>query len=191
MPSLHQCGSILEMRDFLDQLSSFREFLLESGAAQSTLAVPTPRMSIPAEEDGAHPQSWFVALVTEHEIVGVSRDLFASGHYSLAVQEACKALEKYLQEKTSNNASGSSLMDQIFSPNRPSLFWTDRSTASERDEQVGYHRIYSGVMMGIRNPTTHEFNWVDDAEKALEIICLVQHLLRKAKIARVSTHERP
>lgn len=39
-------------------------------------------------------------------------------------------------------------------------------------------------MLGIRNPTTHEFGWVDDPEVALELIVFAQHLLRKAKAAR-------
>jgi hypothetical protein len=57
-------------------------------------------------------------------------------------------------------------------------------TASEQDEQKGYQRLYSGAMLGIRNPVTHEFNWVDDSDLALELLVFAQHLLRKAKSAQ-------
>jgi uncharacterized protein (TIGR02391 family) len=75
-----------------------------------------------------------------------------------------------------------------FNPNTPILHWTDRKTPSEIDEQKGYQRLYSGAMLGIRNPVTHEFNWVDDAEQALELIVFAQHLLRKAKVAKLNTN---
>jgi len=42
-------------------------------------------------------------------------------------------------------------------------------------------------MLGIRNPVTHEFNWVEDSEVALELLVFAQHLLRKAKLAKLST----
>ena len=55
---------------------------------------------------------------------------------------------------------------------------------SEKNEHEGYLRIYAGAMRGIRNPTTHEFDWVDNSEEALELLLVAQHLLRKAKSAR-------
>ncbi len=57
-------------------------------------------------------------------------------------------------------------------------------TQSQIDEQKGYHRLYSGAMLGIRNPATHEFGWVDEPELALELVVFAQHLLRKAKLAQ-------
>lgn len=172
------------MRDFLDGIRRFREFLLEIGAAQSTLMLPAPRMlMLSSPDESADPQRLFSALITELEIVEVARDLFASGHFSLAIQEAFKALEKFLQAKADNLATGTTLMDQVFSPKTPTLIWSKRANQSEVDEHFGYHRIFSGAVMGIRNPCTHEFNWVQDATTALELLSLVQHLLRKTKAA--------
>lgn len=48
---------------------------------------------------------------------------------------------------------------------------------------MGYHRLFSGAMLGIRNPTGHEFSWINEPEEALECIVLAQHLLKKAKTA--------
>src|SRR3546814_10506816 len=85
---------------------------------------------------------------------------------------------------------GTTLMEQAFSPNAPYLKWSSMENASEVDEQKGYHRLFSGAMLGIRNPTTHEFGWVDEPELALELIVFAQHLLRKAKAAEPGTGKR-
>jgi hypothetical protein len=44
-------------------------------------------------------------------------------------------------------------------------------------------KIFSGAMLGIRNPVIHEFDWVQDAEIAMELIAFAQHLVRKTKQA--------
>jgi uncharacterized protein (TIGR02391 family) len=74
-------------------------------------------------------------------------------------------------------------MDQVFSPTSPKLVWSKRKTRTQKDQQMGYHRLFSGAMLGIRNPTGHEFSWIDEPEEALECIVFAQHLLKKAKSA--------
>jgi uncharacterized protein (TIGR02391 family) len=174
------------IRRFVDSLRGFQEFILELGLARSVLALPAPRMlALPTStEDGAG-NNVFAITITEPEIEAVSRDLFASGHYSLSVQEAYKAVDKFIGDKSGESLSGASLMDRVFGPKAPLLAWTDRKSQSEQDEQMGYHRLYSGAMIGIRNPVTHEFNWIEDQEIALELLVFAQHLLRKAKAARI------
>ncbi|WEK03803.1 MAG: TIGR02391 family protein [Candidatus Devosia phytovorans] len=172
------------MHDFLEGVRRFREFLLEVGASQSTLALPAPRMlALAAPEEEVDPQRLYTVLIVEPELVEVSRDLFVSGHFSLAIQEAFKALEKFLQVRVDNFASGTTRMDQVFSPKSPQLAWSNRRNQSEMDEQLGYHRMFAGAVQGIRNPCAHEFNWVDEPETALDLLLFVQHLLRKARMA--------
>jgi uncharacterized protein (TIGR02391 family) len=114
--------------------------------------------------------------------------LFASGHYSLAVQEAYKAVEKFVQRRAKEHGlSGTKLMQNVFSLDSPRLFWTGRINPSEEDEQKGYMMLYAGAMLGIRNPVTHEFNWVEDRDVALELLLFAQHLLRKARNAQVAS----
>jgi uncharacterized protein (TIGR02391 family) len=175
-------------RRVLEGIRKFQEHLLEVGLARAVLGLPAPRMlALSLTAEGAEPASVFARVVTEAEIQQVSRDLFMSGHYSLAVQEAYKAVDKYVKEKVGPlSLTGTKLMELAFSPDSPILHWTEMRTPSEIDEQKGYHRLYSGAMLGIRNPVTHEFNWVDDPERALELISFAQHLLRKAKVARVN-----
>nr|WP_269461327.1 MULTISPECIES: TIGR02391 family protein [unclassified Sphingopyxis] len=142
------------------------------------LALPSPTT------EGSEPASVFSRLITEAEVQSVAADLFASGHYNLAVAEAYKAVDNFVASRVpSISQKGTTLMDQVFAPNAPYLRWTGMKTASQMDEQKGYHRLFSGAMLGIRNPTTHEFGWVEDPEVALELIVFAQHLLRKAKAA--------
>jgi uncharacterized protein (TIGR02391 family) len=175
------------MRPLLDRVQQFQEFLLETGLARAVLALPAPRMlSLPSPTaEGAEPASIFARLVVEPEIVAISRDLFASGHFSLAVQEAYKAVDKFVETKSGKPLSGTKLMELVFNPDSPVLAWTDRNTTSQKDEQRGYQRIYAGAMLGIRNPVTHEFDWVKDSTVALELLVLAQHLMRKAKEAEL------
>lgn len=171
----------------LDGIRRLQEHLLEVGLARSVLALPAPRMlSLPSPTaEGSEPASVFARLVTEPEIKGVAADLFVSGHYNLAVAEAYKAVDKFIGERVPHIAqTGTALMEQTFSPTGPHLRWSEMQTGSEQDEQKGYHRLYAGAMLGIRNPTTHEFGWVDEPELALELIVFAQHLLRKAKLAQ-------
>lgn len=177
----------------LEGIRRFQEHLLEIGLARSVLALPAPRMlALPSPSaEGSEPASVFARLVTEPEIRDVSSDLFVSGHYNLSVAEAFKAVDKFVSSRVPEvPQNGTTLMDQIFAPASPYLQWSDMKTTSQVDEQKGYHRLYSGAMLGIRNPTTHEFGWVDEPELALELIVFAQHLLRKAKLAQLGTGKR-
>lgn len=173
----------------IDGIKRLQEHLLETGLARAVLALPAPRMlSLPSPTaEGSEPASVFARLVVEPEIFDVSSDLFMSGHYNLSVSQAYKAVDKYVGSRVPHiRNSGTTLMDLVFSPNAPLLKWTTRDTSSEIDEQKGYHRLFAGAMLGIRNPTTHEFGWVEEPELALELIIFAQHLLRKAKIAEAN-----
>lgn len=173
----------------LEQIKKLQEHILEVGLAGSILALPAPRMlSLPSPgSDDAEIVGIYSRTITEKEIRSVSRDLFASGHYSLAVQESFKAVEKFIQTKAeAKGMSGTTLMNTVFSTKAPKLFWSKRVTQSERDEQLGYMQLYGGAMLGIRNPVTHEFDWIDDPLVSLELIFFAQHLLRKAKQAEVT-----
>jgi uncharacterized protein (TIGR02391 family) len=170
----------------LERIRALQKFLYQSGLAQGVLALPAPSLlALPAPSaSDIELDLVFDRVVAEPEIVDVSRDLFDSGHYNIAVHEAFKAVDNFVQAKVSeHHLSGTALMDQVFSPNGPKLVWNERKTRSQKDQQAGYHRLYSGSMLGIRNPTGHEFAWIDEPEEALECIVFAQHLLRKAKSA--------
>lgn len=171
----------------LDRIKDFQDHLIGLGLGRTTLALPAPRVLALASPDSETLELdlLFDRLVEEDEIKGVSRDLFDSGHFNVAVAEAFKAVDHFVQMAVGEKEfSGTQLMDQVFGPNNPKLAWTDRSTRSEKDHQKGYHRLFTGAMLGIRNPTTHDFDWITDPDEALECIIFAQHLLRCAKKAK-------
>ena len=174
------------MMRLLDRIHALQKFLYQSGLAQGVLALPAPSLlGLPSPTSAdIELDLVFGRVVTDSEILSVSRDLFDSGHYNISVHEAFKAVDNFIQAKVSeHHLSGTTLMDQVFSPASPKLVWSERKTRSQKDEQMGYHRLFSGSMLGIRNPTGHEFAWIDEPEAALECIVFAQHLLRKAKAA--------
>lgn len=107
----------------IDRLKRFQEYILELGLAQAILALPAPRMLALAAPSADASSTIFAKTITEPEIQEVSRDLFASGHYSLAVQEAYKAVEKFVQRKAKEHGlSGTKLMQNVFGSASPRLF---------------------------------------------------------------------
>jgi uncharacterized protein (TIGR02391 family) len=173
--------------NLIDRLKGFQKFLVSAGFSQTTLALPAPTiLALPSpDSEILELDLLFDRLVEEPEIKSVARDLFDSGHYNVSVAEAFKAVDHFVQEKVAEKEySGTTLMDNVFSPSSPQLSWTSRSTRTEKDHQKGYHRLFSGAMLGIRNPTTHDFDWITEPEDALECILFAQHLIRQARKAK-------
>jgi hypothetical protein len=85
------------------------------------LSLPSPT------SDEAMAGNVFVLTVVEPEIVDVARDLFVSGHYALAVQEAYKVVDKLVASLAGRKGlHGTALMDSVFGPKAPILVWTER-----------------------------------------------------------------
>jgi uncharacterized protein (TIGR02391 family) len=173
----------------LDGLRKLQEVLTDLGFGGSFLALPAPKTSAqqalpaPFKASGS-----YADVIDDIDIVSASRDLFGSAHYSIAVQEAFKALDNYVACRVGEKTlSGMKLMREVFSKESPKLFWTSRSTQTEKDQHEGYQHIFAGAMQGIRNPVVHDFNWVEDPTEALELIVLAQHLMKKAKAASSTT----
>lgn len=173
----------------IDRIKQFQDKLVAIGVARNVLALPAPKiLSLPnATATELENDLLFDRLIDEHEIVNVARDLFDSGHFNIAVHESFKVVDNFVRDKVGETKiSGTNLMNKVFSPDKPILAWSKRKNRTQKDEQEGYHRLFSGSMLGIRNPTGHEFDWVTDADTALECICFAQHLLKKAKQAMLT-----
>ena len=177
--------------NLISGLRDLQQKIREIGLGMSTLALPAPKLLLLPYDDGSSKEEiLFSQIVTEAEISDVSRDLFESGFYNQAVSEAFKALNKYIQEKSGKvDVSDTSLMNLVFSEKNPILEWSKRTITSEKDEQKGYMFLFSGSFTGIRNPCSHEIDWIDNHETALDAILLAQHLLRKARAASVRTQQ--
>lgn len=112
-------------------------------------------------------------------IVFASRKLFVSKHYSQAIFEVCKLLNKRVQELSGSELDGKKLMLDVFSVNNPKLKFNNVINQSEKDEQEGFMHIFAGVMHGIRNPKGHEIINLKDPYRALEYLGLLSLLFRK------------
>jgi len=174
----------------IKRLKSLQETIKSIGLGGSTLALPAPKLLLlsgPGEDENKE-ELLFGQIVVEQEIVDVAQDLFQSGFYNQAVTEAFKAVDLFVQEKVGrHDLSGTELMQLVFSTDKPVLAWTKRKTLSEQNEQKGYQFIFKGSFIGIRSPCTHAKEWISDHGTALDLILVAQHLLRKAKSAKIQS----
>ncbi len=174
------------MNSIFERLRKLQSVIQDNGLGGSLLALPAPKiLMLPdatAEENKE--ELIFDQIVVEEEIIDVCRDLFESGFYNLAVSEAFKALDLFIKDKVKEyELSGTQLIQKVFSVGNPLLVWSDRKTTSEKDQHRGYSLLFQGGFTALRNPTSHELDWISEPDDALDAILIAQHLLRKAKLA--------
>ena len=98
------------------------------------------------------PSTVFDSLDLHREIKRVSARLFYNAHYAESIEQAFKALDKYVQRKSGReDLYGKDLMAQVFTPKKPVLALNALENQSEIDEQEGFMLIFMGSMVGIRN----------------------------------------
>lgn len=141
----------------------------------------------PVQQDVQTLISRFDQVVTSAEIRLVSRQLFADGYYTRAVEAAFKKLIIEVKTRSKlSNADGHSLMQQAFSVKNPILKFSGLSTDSEKNVQLGYMELFAGSISGIRNPRAHEVDLADDPQEALELLTLANHLMRKLATTHIA-----
>lgn len=119
-------------------------------------------------------------LITNDGLRKFTRKLFYDGHHARAVEEAFKYLNNVVKEKSNlTKEDGFPLMQKAFSPNKPVLKLNAGVSQSEQSEQQGYMNIFSGCMLGIRNPRAHDHEWEDSESRAIQLLTLANHLLDK------------
>ena len=124
-------------------------------------------------------QVQFDLLVTDGGLRQTCRNLFMDGHYAEAVRKAYTYIDNQVRDKSGQvEKYGADLMHAVFSANKPLLKVNDLQTRSDRDEQKGYMEMLAGAMIGIRNPRSHEYDFVDRPEEALEMLVMANHFMR-------------
>lgn len=121
-------------------------------------------------------------IVTNKALRKKTEKLFKDGHHARAVEEAYKLIDNLVKNKAglqSTDLTGSKLMQNVFSQNKPLLKLNERATSSEQNEQTGYMQILSGCMTGIRNPRAHESDWEDTEQRAIELLTFANHLIER------------
>lgn len=122
-------------------------------------------------------------LLTERKLhesaIFASKRLFCDGHYSQAIFEACKLLNKRVQELSGSTEDGKALMFEAFNNSNPKIKLNAQVNQSNKDEQEGFMHIFAGVMQGIRNPKGHEIVNLKDPHRTLEYLSILSLLFRK------------
>jgi uncharacterized protein (TIGR02391 family) len=111
------------------------------------------------------------------EIARAANQLYRDGHYSNAIEDAVKALNDLVRLRSGTGADGTSLMETVFSPNKPVLRFNELKDQTDKDEQKGFMMMFSGAVAGLRNPRAHRLI-KDDAERALEFIAYISLLAK-------------
>lgn len=111
------------------------------------------------------------------------RRLFDDGHYPEATFEAFKFVDKEVQRHSGSSESGYKLMMQAFSETSPLIRLNTLASQSEKDEQQGFKFIFSGSVLGIRNPRGHEHSQVDSPDACLDYLSLASLLIRRLEIS--------
>lgn len=112
-------------------------------------------------------------------VIEASGNLFADGHFSEAVSKAFVSVEVRVRGLIGSNQSGTKLMDEAFAGKDPKLLIALHQGRSGQDEQAGFHALFRGAMLGIRNPGAHELASEQDPQEALEYLALASLLHRK------------
>lgn len=120
-------------------------------------------------------------------VISAAGDLFADGHHAAAVSEAFKSVDHRVREMTGLTASGTPLMDQAFSPKAAKLDVSTQPGRSGQDEQEGFHFLFRGAMLGIRNPAAHEPHRDEEPQEALELLGFASVLHRRLDIAEAKS----
>lgn len=137
------------------------------------------------ESSSSRARKAFDDLDLHPEILRVCAKLFADGHYSEAVENACKVLDMLVKLRSMRtDPSGTELMQLVFSPKSPILKFNEQQTDSERSEQQGMMFLFSGAMLAIRNPRAHGLV-EDHPENAIAYISFISMLAKS--LDRTST----
>ena len=180
-------GLNLGVLDALDDTKAVTSRLLGDLDWPPFLAIPNPAPVCPKRQRSVHrfgePENpldvchhhdildAFDNQITFTGLVRCTRELFAGGHYSLAVEKAFVYVENLVKKRSGVSGKyGSNLMKTVFSVQNPFIKLNAGVTDSDRDEQLGYMEVFAGAMTGIRNPRAHAHDWIDEPKEALELL---------------------
>ena len=156
----------------MSRLAAFERIVRRAAAAAPALIEERAQLH-PFDERNIHP-----------DIAAVARKLFDDAHYPQATFEACKFVDKAVQNLVGIGKSGHDLMMQALNEAKPLIQLTSMSSVSEVDEQKGYRHMFAGAMSAIRNPRGHEYGMSDPPSLCLDHLSVVSVLLRRLE-ARV------
>lgn len=94
------------------------------------------------------------------KVIHLAKTRFDNGLYadsvSACLREINTIIKNRVKQATNREFDGATLMNHAFSSNNPVISFSDLTTDSGRNIQIGYMKIFEGAMIGIRNPKAHE-----------------------------------
>lgn len=115
------------------------------------------------------------------EVLKYCRAELMQENYFHAVFEATKGLAHRIREMSKVEADGASLVDRVFSIDRPLLAFNTLRTVTEQSEHKGFAALVKGCFGAVRNPLAHEpkllWKGEDDAADYLTLISLLHRKL--------------
>ena len=122
-----------------------------------------PQLDIPKEIARMHP------IVQK-----TAGELFKNGHYRQAILDTYIALVDAVKVKSGrHDLDNTPLMQTVFSLKNPEIV-----ISSNADEQLGFMWLFTGAVMGIRNPKAHRLIEQNDPQRTLEWLSFASVLLR-------------
>ena len=119
-------------------------------------------------------------------IIKTSKQLYLDGHHSEAALKAIieingrlKEIYKIIKPEDKNIPDGTSLMNTMFSENKPLLQICDMSTETGKNWQSGLRSMLSGAISALRNPPAHSNNETLTAEEAMRRLMFASMLMYK------------
>jgi uncharacterized protein (TIGR02391 family) len=120
----------------------------------------------------------YEGLELHPDIEHAAGKLFRDGHYANAIEDAVKALNARVRQRSGiEDRDGTTLMEIVFNPRNPILKFNALVDQSDADEQKGFMMMFSGAVAGLRNPRSHKLI-KDDPERALEFIGYISLLAK-------------
>jgi len=114
------------------------------------------------------------------KIISASEKLFRDKHYSQAIFEAAKTLEKEIQTKSNiRDRIGVDLVNHAFNKDHPIIKIVEGNELEQKDEREGFRFLYMGAFLGIKNPKSHSMPHLKDPAKAIEYISFFSLLMKR------------
>lgn len=126
-------------------------------------------------------------------IIRVSQERFNVGQYADSVEAAFKAINNEVKHivlyTTGEEMDGSTLMQRAFNKNNPIIKLNETNGITSQDIQQGYQFMFSGAILGIRNPKAHGVESISK-EEAIRELHFASMLMYKLD-SRIKDSEKP
>lgn len=126
-------------------------------------------------------------------IIRVSQERFNVGQYADSVEAAFKAINNEVKHivlyTTGEEMDGSTLMQRAFNKNNPIIKLNETDGITSQDIQQGYQFMFSGAILGIRNPKAHGVESISK-EEAIRELHFASMLMYKLD-SRIKDSEKP